>query len=116
MARIGFIGLGIMGSQMVLRLKERGFEVAVWNLEPERHALVEPAGALPQPSPAAVAEASEIVVLCVLDGAAGNRPSSFAQNPSDTAKPSAERPASAGAHDHPDDNRTSSLCALSCTR
>jgi 3-hydroxyisobutyrate dehydrogenase len=68
--RLGFIGIGIMGSQAVLRLRERGFEVAVWNLEPERYALVEPAGAVPKASPAEVAAASDIALMCVLDGPA----------------------------------------------
>jgi len=65
-ARLGFIGIGIMGSQMVLRLLERGWGVTVWNLEPEALAKVTPAGAVAAASPAAVAEASDIVLLCVL--------------------------------------------------
>jgi 3-hydroxyisobutyrate dehydrogenase len=68
--RLGFIGIGIMGSAAVLRLRERGWEVAVWNLEPERLMLVEPEGAVAKKSPAEVASVSDIVLMCVLDGPA----------------------------------------------
>ena len=34
--RLGLIGIGLMGTGMTLRLLERGWGVAVWNLEPER--------------------------------------------------------------------------------
>lgn len=65
--RIGFIGIGIMGEAMVRRLLERGHRtVTVWNLEPERLATVVPHGAAAAPTPAAVAAASDIVMLCVL--------------------------------------------------
>lgn len=65
--RLGFIGIGIMGEAMTLRLLERGWRVAVWNLTPDRYARVVPAGARQTDSPAAVAEASDIVLMCVLD-------------------------------------------------
>jgi 3-hydroxyisobutyrate dehydrogenase len=68
--RLGFLGLGIMGKEMVLRLLERGFPVTVWNLEPERVPLVTGSGAVPAASPKAVAEACEILCLCVLNAAA----------------------------------------------
>lgn len=65
--RIGFIGIGIMGEAMVRRLLDRGHrDIAVWNLEPERLDLVVPHGAVAAPTPAAVAVASDIVMLCVL--------------------------------------------------
>jgi 3-hydroxyisobutyrate dehydrogenase len=65
--RIGFIGIGIMGEAMVRRLMERGHgPVTVWNLEPERLASVVPYGAVVAASPAAVAAASDVVMLCVL--------------------------------------------------
>lgn len=68
--RLGFLGIGIMGKEMVLRLLEAGFPVTVWNLEPERLPLVTGAGAVAAASPAAVAEACEILCLCVLNAAA----------------------------------------------
>lgn len=66
--RLGFIGLGLMGAPMVRRLRDKGWPVTVWNREPERYAEVEPAGAVPAVDPAAVRAASDIVLLCVLDG------------------------------------------------
>jgi 3-hydroxyisobutyrate dehydrogenase len=64
--KLGFIGLGLMGTAMSLRLLEKGWTLNVWNLEPERIAPVVQAGATAMASPAAVAEASDIVLLCVL--------------------------------------------------
>jgi len=66
--RIGFIGLGIMGVPMVLRLLAQQYSVSVWNLEPERGELVTSHGASWCDGPAAVRRASDIVILCVLDG------------------------------------------------
>jgi 3-hydroxyisobutyrate dehydrogenase len=67
---LGFIGIGIMGEAMVLRLLDQGFAVTVWNLTPDRYAKVVPAGARRAASPAAVAAASDIVLMCVLDAPA----------------------------------------------
>lgn len=71
--RIGFIGIGIMGEAMVRRLLDLGFPVTVWNLEPERLETVVPHGAVAAATPAAVAAASDIVMLCVLHMAAVER-------------------------------------------
>jgi 3-hydroxyisobutyrate dehydrogenase len=71
--RIGFIGIGIMGEAMVRRLLELGYPVTVWNLEPERLDTVVPHGAVAAASPAAVAAASDIIMLCVLHMAAVER-------------------------------------------
>jgi 3-hydroxyisobutyrate dehydrogenase len=65
-ARIGFVGLGIMGTAMTLRLLEQGWPVTVWNLEPERVPPLVAAGAVAAESPADVARASDIVIMCVL--------------------------------------------------
>jgi 3-hydroxyisobutyrate dehydrogenase len=64
--RIGFIGLGIMGTAMTERLLERGWTVTAWNLEPERLPPLVAAGAIAAATPAAVTAASDIVILCVL--------------------------------------------------
>jgi 3-hydroxyisobutyrate dehydrogenase len=64
--RLGFVGLGLMGTAMTLRLLERGWRVTVWNLEPERVPPLVAAGAVSADSPAAVAAASDLVLLCVL--------------------------------------------------
>lgn len=68
--RIGFVGLGIMGAPMVRRLLSQGFQVTVWNLEPERAAEVVPHGAIWADSPAKVREASDILAMCVLNAEA----------------------------------------------
>jgi 3-hydroxyisobutyrate dehydrogenase len=64
--RLGFIGLGLMGTAMSLRLLEKGWALNVWNLEPERIAAVVQAGATAMASPAAVTRTSDIVLMCVL--------------------------------------------------
>jgi len=64
--RIGFVGIGIMGAPMVRRLLSKGWQVCVWNLEPERYGEVP--GATVLDSPAAVRAASDIVIFCVLHG------------------------------------------------
>jgi len=64
--RIGFVGLGLMGVPMVRRLVARGWQVAVWNLEPERYTEVKDVTVLD--GPAQVREASDIVIFCILNG------------------------------------------------
>lgn len=63
---LGFIGLGLMGTAMSLRLLEKGWAVNVWNLEPERMSPVVNAGAIAKASPAEVTRDSDIVLMCVL--------------------------------------------------
>jgi 3-hydroxyisobutyrate dehydrogenase len=63
---LGFIGLGLMGTAMSLRLLEKGWAVNVWNLEPERMGQVVDAGATGKASPAEVTSDSDIVLMCVL--------------------------------------------------
>jgi 3-hydroxyisobutyrate dehydrogenase len=66
--RLGFVGLGIMGVPMARRLMAQGFALSVWNREPERGELVP--GARWCSGPDAVRANSDIVLTCVLDGAA----------------------------------------------
>jgi 3-hydroxyisobutyrate dehydrogenase len=63
--KIGFVGIGIMGAPMVRRLMAQGWQVSIWNLEPERYA--QAPGATVLESPAAVRAASDIVITCVLN-------------------------------------------------
>jgi 3-hydroxyisobutyrate dehydrogenase len=65
--RLGFIGIGIMGEAMVRRLLDRGYQVTVWNREPERLKTVVPFGAVAAAAPADVARAAEHVLMCVLN-------------------------------------------------
>ena len=79
--RIGFVGIGIMGAPMVRRLLAKGWQVSVWNLEPERHAQVP--GATVLESPAAVRAASDIVIFCVLHGDAVEECKALGETPSE---------------------------------
>jgi 3-hydroxyisobutyrate dehydrogenase-like beta-hydroxyacid dehydrogenase len=68
--RVGFLGLGIMGSRMAARLRGAGFPLTVWTHTPgkaERWAAEHDAVAAE--SPAEVARASDVVVSMVVDGA-----------------------------------------------
>jgi 3-hydroxyisobutyrate dehydrogenase len=68
--RLGYIGLGFMGQPMALRLLDQGFEMSVWARNPERLGKLVAAGAKACATPAAVAQASDIVITCVTDTAA----------------------------------------------
>lgn len=69
---LGFIGTGLMGRPMVLRLLAAGYPVSVWNRSAAKLEPLLSEGALAQSSPAAVARAADIVMMCVTDqGAAG---------------------------------------------
>ncbi|MEN8235644.1 MAG: NAD(P)-dependent oxidoreductase [Actinomycetota bacterium] len=65
--RIGFIGLGIMGSGMAMNLVEKGHDVVVWNRTSARSEPLVAAGAEAGLSPADVAEKCPIVMVCVSD-------------------------------------------------
>ncbi len=67
---IGFIGLGLLGQAMALRLVQQGFSLVVWNRELERSVPLAAAGALVAESPAEVAARCATVCLCVIDGPA----------------------------------------------
>jgi 3-hydroxyisobutyrate dehydrogenase len=68
--RIGFIGVGLMGRPMVLRLLRAGFEVAVWARTPAKVQDVLGAGATLADSAADLARRSDVILLCVSDTAA----------------------------------------------
>jgi 3-hydroxyisobutyrate dehydrogenase len=65
--KLGFIGIGLMGRPMTLRLLGAGHEVAVWNRSRDKLAEVVAKGARPAESPAGLARAAEIVMMCVTD-------------------------------------------------
>jgi len=78
--KIGFVGLGIMGSAMASNLLKAGFKVVVWNRSPDKYSSLVDLGATVAASPCAVAESSDVViammatpaaVLFVRDGAEG---------------------------------------------
>jgi 3-hydroxyisobutyrate dehydrogenase-like beta-hydroxyacid dehydrogenase len=67
--RIGFIGLGIMGSRMAANVRRAGFPLTVWTHTPGKAARwAAEHGAVAVETPAEVARASEIVVSMVVDG------------------------------------------------
>jgi 3-hydroxyisobutyrate dehydrogenase len=65
--KLGFVGIGLMGKPMVLRLLDAGHEVAVWNRSRDKLAPVVEKGARAKDSPADVARAADIVLMCVTD-------------------------------------------------
>lgn len=65
--KLGFIGIGLMGKPMTLRLLAAGHEVTVWNRSPEKLTEVLAKGTRRADSPAAVARAADIVMMCVTD-------------------------------------------------
>jgi 3-hydroxyisobutyrate dehydrogenase len=71
--RIGFAGLGLMGSRMARQFLDKGFPLSVWNRTAERCAPLVEAGARLAASPRELAEASDVVVTCVSDLAAVER-------------------------------------------
>ncbi|HXF60979.1 MAG TPA: 2-hydroxy-3-oxopropionate reductase [Caldilineaceae bacterium] len=64
---VGFIGLGIMGRPMALNLLKAGFPLTVYDLLPQPVAELVGAGARAADSPAALAAAVEVVLLCLPD-------------------------------------------------
>jgi 3-hydroxyisobutyrate dehydrogenase-like beta-hydroxyacid dehydrogenase len=67
--RIGFLGLGIMGSRMAANVARAGFPLTVWTHTPgkaERWAAEH--GAVAAQTPAQVAQRSDVVVSMVVDG------------------------------------------------
>lgn len=67
MKRIGFIGLGLMGSGMSMNLLRAGFPITVWNRTPSKMKPLLDAGAEGAGSPREVAERSDVVVDIVTD-------------------------------------------------
>ncbi|MCK9637053.1 MAG: NAD(P)-dependent oxidoreductase [Methylobacter tundripaludum] len=66
---LGFIGIGLMGKPMTLRLLDAGFSVNVWNRSPEKLQPVIEAGAKACVSVAELVRASEVIILCLADTA-----------------------------------------------
>ena len=65
--KLGYIGIGLMGRPMVLRLLAAGHDVTVWNRSRDKLKEVVAKGARTAQSPAEVARAAEIVMMCVTD-------------------------------------------------
>ncbi|MGO9660143.1 MAG: NAD(P)-dependent oxidoreductase [Acidimicrobiales bacterium] len=65
--RVGFVGLGTMGSAMAANLARAGFPLTVFNRTPGRAGALVELGAAEAASPGQVAAASDVVVTCVPD-------------------------------------------------
>jgi 3-hydroxyisobutyrate dehydrogenase len=67
--RIGFVGLGIMGSRMAANLRRAGWELVVWNRTREKaEAWAEEHGAEVADTPAHLGGAASVVITMVVDG------------------------------------------------
>ena len=68
MAKLGFLGLGLMGYPMARNLLRAGHQVAVWShtLSKARH-LADSEGGMCCASPKEVAESADVIFLCVGD-------------------------------------------------
>ena len=60
--RIGFIGLGAMGKGMASNLQNKGFQLSVFDIDPQPMAVLVQLGAKQSASIAELTEASDIVV------------------------------------------------------
>lgn len=67
---LGFIGIGLMGKPMTLRLLNAGFRVNVWNRSPEKLTRVTDAGASACSSIGELVKASDVIILCLSDTSA----------------------------------------------
>lgn len=65
--KIGFVGLGVMGSRMAKNLLRAGYDVTVYNRSPEPVRRLVAEGAKPAQSPEELAKRCSIVVLALLD-------------------------------------------------
>ena len=64
--KLGYLGLGLMGSQMTKRLIKTGYQVTGFDPDPNKMSAAAANGVITAASPAEVARASEIVQACVI--------------------------------------------------
>jgi 3-hydroxyisobutyrate dehydrogenase-like beta-hydroxyacid dehydrogenase len=64
---VGFIGLGTMGAPMARNVLKKGHAMTVYDVAPAAVAALVAAGARAAPTPAAVAQASEVVITMLPD-------------------------------------------------
>jgi 3-hydroxyisobutyrate dehydrogenase len=68
--RLGYLGLGLMGTPMSRRLLKAGYQVTVWNRSEGKVAPLVDAGAKLAATPRDVLAGSDVVFMCVTDAAA----------------------------------------------
>ncbi|AMK75047.1 MULTISPECIES: NAD(P)-dependent oxidoreductase [Methylomonas] len=64
---LGFVGIGLMGLPLTLRLLAAGFQVNVWNRTAAKLDAVSGAGAKASGSVGELVKASDVVILCLAD-------------------------------------------------
>ncbi|QSA99847.1 NAD(P)-dependent oxidoreductase [Methylomonas sp. EFPC1] len=64
---LGFVGIGLMGQPLTMRLLAAGFQVNVWNRTAAKLAVVVGAGAKVCGSVGELVKASDVVILCLAD-------------------------------------------------
>jgi 3-hydroxyisobutyrate dehydrogenase len=67
MARIGFLGLGLMGTPMARRLLGAGHELTVWNRSADKAEALSAEGAKVAGTPAEAASGNEVVITMLTD-------------------------------------------------
>jgi len=65
--KLGYLGLGMMGSPMTRRLLDAGYEVTIWNRSQDKAVPLVKAGATLAADPCTVANASSIIFMCLTD-------------------------------------------------
>ena len=66
---LGFIGIGLMGKPLTLRLLDAGFKVNIWNRSAEKLSPVTDAGAVAFTHINDLVKASDIIILCLANTA-----------------------------------------------
>ena len=66
---IGFVGIGLMGKPLTLRLLAAGYQVNVWNRSADKLAAVRQAGARVCDTVAELVTQSDVLILCLADTA-----------------------------------------------
>ena len=67
---LGYIGLGLMGAPMAVRLLEAGYRVAIWGRSPAKLRGLVDRGAEQRPTAAEVTRSADVVFTCLSDTAA----------------------------------------------
>jgi 3-hydroxyisobutyrate dehydrogenase-like beta-hydroxyacid dehydrogenase len=70
MAKVSFIGLGIMGSGMVSNLVKAGHDVTVWNRTDSKYKEIEKVGAKTVSDPTQLLASADFLMYCLADDAA----------------------------------------------
>lgn len=67
MQKVGFIGLGLIGTPMCLNLVKAKYNVTVWNRTQSKAEQLVIEGAISADSPREVAKNSDVIITCVSD-------------------------------------------------